>query len=102
MEHVGGWKALLQAEVGVPAAPAAEAAEAAEVAEVAEVAAVGAEVAVGVPAQAAEACCVCLGASRTVLLLPCRHLCLCAGCAGQVGCCPLCRGAIAARVAVFL
>jgi hypothetical protein len=48
-------------------------------------------------------CCVCLGAPRTTLLLPCRHLCVCNACGTHVvergtARCPLCRAFIQARV----
>jgi len=52
---------------------------------------------------AAAACCVCLGAPRATLLLPCRHLCVCNACGTHVvergtARCPLCRAFIQARV----
>jgi serine/threonine protein kinase len=55
------------------------------------------------PAAAASACCVCLAAKRSTLLLPCRHLCMCNACATHVverasARCPLCRVFIQARV----
>jgi len=54
-------------------------------------------------AAVAAACCVCLSAPKTTLLLPCRHLCVCNGCATAVvergsAKCPLCRAFIQARV----
>jgi hypothetical protein len=38
-------------------------------------------------------CCVCLVQERTTLLLPCKHLVMCARCAGddRMDCCPICR-----------
>ena len=55
------------------------------------------------PAAVASACCVCLAAKRSTLLLPCRHLCMCNACATHVverasARCPLCRVFIQARV----
>ena len=54
-------------------------------------------------ASLASACCVCLAAKRSTLLLPCRHLCMCNACATHVverasARCPLCRVFIQARV----
>ena len=34
------------------------------------------------------------GGSRTVVLLPCRHLSMCAVCAADVSMCPMCRSAV--------
>lgn len=36
-------------------------------------------------------CRVCKGKEATVLLMPCRHLCLCKDCDGLVTTCPVCR-----------
>eukprot|EP00756_Hemistasia_phaeocysticola_P048873 Hpha_TRINITY_DN23286_c0_g1::TRINITY_DN23286_c0_g1_i1::g.30289::m.30289 len=47
-------------------------------------------------------CCVCLGAPKDTLLLPCRHLCLCSGCAEQCSFCPLCRTNVTQRMQVFV
>ena len=58
------------------------------------------------------ACCVCMEHARCVVLLPCRHLALCAGCARamlgnpslheqQRGKCPLCRADIQDVVCTF-
>ena len=46
-------------------------------------------------------CVICLDARRTMLLLPCRHLCLCAGCAKKCRSCPLCRMGVEKVVEVF-
>ena len=50
-------------------------------------------------------CAVCLRAERSTLLLPCRHRCLCEGCAASVrqtsGRCPLCRETIESSMRVF-
>ncbi len=47
-------------------------------------------------------CVVCLSAERNVLLLPCKHLVLCSGCASQVSACPMCRTVVQDTVACWL
>ena len=49
-------------------------------------------------------CVVCLAEERRVLLLPCRHLCVCEDCAGdrRLERCPLCRAAIEDRMRVYV
>jgi hypothetical protein len=52
-------------------------------------------------------CVVCQDAERSVLILPCRHLCLCAACARSPALespgapCPICRAPIGAMYSVF-
>ena len=41
-------------------------------------------------------CCVCMDGRKTHILMPCRHVCVCAGCASVImagsKACPMCRG----------
>lgn len=46
-----------------------------------------------------DECVVCLSQPRVVILLPCRHLCLCLECLGQVDKCPTCRASISEYLA---
>ncbi|CAA7408551.1 unnamed protein product [Spirodela intermedia] len=55
-----------------------------------------------VPAAGAMACRACRSREISVLLLPCRHLCLCRDCGGSVNVCPLCRTTTTAGVPVFM
>ena len=50
-----------------------------------------------------KACVVCMEGNKTVLLLPCKHLCVCSGCSDRVELthCPLCRIAIASKIKTF-
>ncbi|KAB0795950.1 hypothetical protein PPYR_10011 [Photinus pyralis] len=51
-------------------------------------------------------CLVCQDSSRCMLLLPCRHLCLCEQCVGRIRNyaynCPLCRSAVEETMKVFV
>lgn len=51
--------------------------------------------------QRRAACVVCLDARKSVVLMPCRHLCVCAGCAEPLRNCPVCRSDIAERMRLF-
>ena len=46
-------------------------------------------------------CKVCLEGPCNILLLPCRHLCLCGPCKTQIELCPLCRTPALALIRVF-
>ncbi len=48
-------------------------------------------------------CVVCQEREKTTLLMPCRHLCLCSGCAArtELKSCPLCRCDIVDRIPVY-
>ena len=50
-----------------------------------------------------KACVVCMEGNKTVLLLPCKHLCVCSGCSDRVELthCPLCRNAIESKIKTF-
>ena len=47
-------------------------------------------------------CVVCQDAERGVLLVPCGHCVLCAGCAPACAQCPICRAGVGERKAVVL
>ncbi len=47
-------------------------------------------------------CSVCLAEKKSILLLPCKHVCLCSGCGEKVSDCPLCRTKIEAKQTIFL
>jgi len=54
-------------------------------------------------------CVVCLGAAKNTVLLPCKHLVCCVGCAAALAAaapqgrvCPVCRTAIADTMQVFV
>ena len=46
-------------------------------------------------------CVICMTEARSHVLVPCGHMCLCAGCAA-VGRCPLCREVVLTTVKVFM
>jgi hypothetical protein len=56
--------------------------------------------------EAMISCCVCLSSNKSVLLLPCKHLCLCDDCGitrkPAIEYCPICRLRITNRMKVFL
>jgi hypothetical protein len=49
-------------------------------------------------------CVVCQDEPTAVLLMPCRHLCVCKGCSGhaQLTKCPMCRAAVSEKMHVFV
>jgi hypothetical protein len=72
-----------------------------------EVAAQESEAMVMVDDQSVE-CVICLTNKKNILLLPCKHLCLCSECANnqepsqRIAECPLCRKIITDKVSVFV
>lgn len=54
--------------------------------------------------QVSDLCCVCLALSKCIVLLPCRHMCLCEKCGSNTSkilSCPICRHEIVSRLQVF-
>ena len=49
----------------------------------------------------ANACVVCLDACKNTVLLPCRHMCVCSACAGELSVCPLCRSEVRDQMQVY-
>lgn len=47
-------------------------------------------------------CVVCWDADKSVLFLPCRHLCACKACSDKSSDCPLCRQPILEKTSVFV
>ena len=47
-------------------------------------------------------CIICLDALKDTLLQPCRHLCVCEGCAKALKVCPVCRAKISKTEKVFV
>lgn len=49
-------------------------------------------------------CCVCLEGEKTILVMPCKHLCLCEPCSKQkkLKLCPVCRTKIQQKINVFV
>jgi serine/threonine protein kinase len=43
-------------------------------------------------------CVICEDVQKSVLLLPCKHVCMCEGCAGGMRDCPICRAPISERI----
>ncbi|GMI41091.1 hypothetical protein TrCOL_g12435 [Triparma columacea] len=52
---------------------------------------------------AQKLCCVCMEVERQVLLMPCRHLCVCRGCSEdeRLRDCPICRSEVLERMVVY-
>jgi len=48
-----------------------------------------------------QACIVCSELEKTMLFLPCRHLCTCEACASQLHQCPICRAEIDSKVHAY-
>ncbi len=48
-------------------------------------------------------CVICQAKEKSVVLLPCRHMCLCDECSGydELQQCPLCRKEIAHKISVY-
>lgn len=48
-------------------------------------------------------CSICWEAEKTIVLLPCRHFCLCQGCSStdKLTSCPICRQTIREKFAIF-
>jgi len=47
-------------------------------------------------------CVICLDAKKTVLVMPCKHLCMCKECTAKTTACPMCRVTIDSTTEVFL
>ena len=47
-------------------------------------------------------CVVCLEQPRTVVFLPCAHLCVCLACSAQLSSCPICRTHAQKTIRVFV
>lgn len=54
----------------------------------------------GVETEANSECTICLEGTRSVVLLPCRHLCVCQVCLEEIDRCPICRAKFATYVSV--
>ena len=50
-----------------------------------------------------QLCIICCDLPKSVLLMPCKHLCMCEVCGNneQLRVCPVCRTAIAGRIIVY-
>jgi hypothetical protein len=46
----------------------------------------------------AHVCVVCQDAPKSVLLLPCKHICTCDECSEAISDCPICRADIAQKI----
>eukprot|EP01130_Rhizamoeba_saxonica_P004095 TRINITY_DN1686_c0_g1_i1.p2 TRINITY_DN1686_c0_g1~~TRINITY_DN1686_c0_g1_i1.p2 ORF type:complete len:206 (+),score=55.42 TRINITY_DN1686_c0_g1_i1:1222-1839(+) len=47
-------------------------------------------------------CCICMIQQKNVLLLPCRHVCVCEACSVPLEICPLCRSDIVSKTVVYI
>lgn len=46
-------------------------------------------------------CVICRDEPKSVVLMPCRHMCLCGSCSGSIWTCPLCRNPIRSTISVY-
>jgi hypothetical protein len=47
-------------------------------------------------------CCICLENKKNILLMPCKHLCLCKDCVKHIDdCCPVCRSHVTNSITVY-
>ncbi len=53
------------------------------------------------PPKGRQECVVCLEKLASMLLLPCKHVCVCKGCSERLAECPLCRAKIAEKIEPF-
>jgi len=54
------------------------------------------------PLKEEELCVICLDKKKEILLLPCKHLCLCLNCSNSINDCPLCRMVVTSKTSVYL
>ena len=47
-------------------------------------------------------CVVCMDAEKSVMMVPCNHLCVCAGCAQSLSRCPMCMSDVTGKTSVYL
>jgi len=49
-----------------------------------------------------DCCCICQDKNKSILFLPCRHMCTCSTCSASVESCPICRKTITQKIEAFL
>jgi hypothetical protein len=54
------------------------------------------------PKEETMTCAICLTKPKSIVFMPCRHMCACEACAKKVSHCPICRKSIVNKVAVFV